>query len=113
MAMMINSTALAQEDIERDMQEIAKIQTGRLATQLNLTQEQFTKVKQINLQFMSDLNEAMVDGDEEVLITEARILETIKNRNELLAEVLTEEQMSEFILTETVNFNKRRIHRLN
>ena len=113
MVMFINSTSIAQGQKEKEVMEIAEIQTRKMKKYLNLSEEQFQIVSQINIQFMNDLQEAMKDKENEILLTEARVLKTINERNESYLEVLNDDQMSEMLLWETKRLFSRNRHRLN
>lgn len=99
--MMINSTSLAQERKEKEISGIAELQTRRMEVTLNLRGEQLSHVSQINTQFMNELQDALADRENEELLTEAKVMKIIKDRNDSLSKVLTHDQMSEMILAES------------
>ena len=113
MVMMINSTSIAQGQKEKEVREIADMQTRKMKMNLNLSEEQFHIVSHNNIQFMNDLQQAMKEKEDEILLTEAKVMKSVNDRNDSLLKVLNEDQMSELLLLETNRLFARNRYRLN
>lgn len=101
MAVLINSASLAQAQKQRGLKNVAEMQTTRMEVILHLSGEQICQVNEINLQYLNELGTACDNlYDDGESLTEAKLLRLLHERNNALKNVLSEDQMSAFLLLE-------------
>lgn len=92
-------------------EERAKRQTAQMTEQLKLTSEQEKEVGDINLTYATKINEALQQsaGDRTAMRSKVEVI--MKEKNEALKKVLTEEQVKSFEEMQSQNGQRRQGNR--